>query len=128
MFPFISNRPISEIKPMVLLEVLRYAIIAGQAGYNPERDLSMALTVQKRKNYPFVSAEELPHFVRDLEAYTGIGSIITKNAPKIVMLTGVKTQEMGFAIWSEVDLENGIWVILDERMKIRRPHIVSLLI
>lgn len=125
MFSFISNLPISEINPMVLLEVLRYAIINGRAGYIPEHDLSMALTVPKRKNYPFLSAEELPHFVRDLEADTG--SIITKNAPKIVMLTGVKTQDMRFATWSEVDLENGIWVILEEGMKIRRLHVVSLL-
>lgn len=137
-FPYIGNRPISEIKPLELLEVLRriekrgalektrkvrqrcgevfrYAIITGRAEYNPAPDLAIALAVPKQKHHPFLSAEELPHFIRDLEAYTG--SIITKNATKIVMLTGVRTQEMRFATWEEVDLVKGIWEIPAERMK-----------
>ncbi|KAA8670324.1 tyrosine-type recombinase/integrase [Pantoea dispersa] len=146
-FPFIGNRPISEIKPLELLEVLRriekrealektrkvrqrcgevfrYAIITGRAEYNPAPDLSIALAVPKQKNHPFLSAEELPYFVQDLEAYAG--SIITKKATKIVMLTGVRTQEVRFATWDEVDLEKGIWEIPTERMKMRRPHVVPL--
>lgn len=42
------------------------------------------------------------------------------------MLTGVRTQEMRFATWDEVDLKKGIWEIPLERMKMRRPHIVPL--
>ncbi|WP_252371253.1 tyrosine-type recombinase/integrase, partial [Escherichia coli] len=140
-FPFIGKRPISEIKPLELLEVLRriekrgalektrkvrqrcgevfrYAIITGRAEYNPAPDLAIALAVPKQKHHPFLSAEELPYFIRDLEAYTG--SIITKNATKIMILTGVRTQEIRFATWSEVDLEKGIWEIPAERMKMRR--------
>lgn len=146
-FPFIGNRPISEIKPLELLEVLRriekrgalektrkvrhrcgevfrYAIITGRAEYNPAPDLAAALAVPKQKNHPFLSVEELSHFIRGLEAYTG--SIITKNATKIIILTGVRTQELRFATWDEVDLEKGVWEIPAERMKIRRPHIVPL--
>ncbi|GDC54169.1 phage integrase central domain-containing protein [Escherichia coli] len=146
-FPFIGKRPISEIKPLELLEVLkriekrgalektrkvrqrcgevfRYAIITGRAEYNPAPDLAIALAIPKQKHHPFLSAEELPHFVRDLESYTG--SIITKNATKILMMTGVRTQEMRFATWSEIDLIKGIWEIPAERMKMRRPHIVPL--
>ncbi|ELL2831545.1 tyrosine-type recombinase/integrase [Escherichia coli] len=146
-FPFIGKRPISEIKPLELLEVLkriekrgalektrkvrqrcgevfRYAIITGRAEYNPAPDLATALAIPKQKHHPFLSAEELPHFVRDLESYTG--SIITKNATKILMMTGVRTQEMRFATWSEIDLIKGIWEIPAERMKMRRPHIVPL--
>ncbi|CCK06726.1 Phage integrase, Phage P4-associated [Cronobacter sakazakii 696] len=105
-------------------ELYRYAIITGRAEYNPAPDLAIALAVPKQKHHPFLSAEVLPHFIRDLEAYTG--SIITKNATKIVMLTGVRTQEMRFAKWDEVDLNNGIWEIPAERMKMRRPHVVPL--
>ena len=146
-FPFIGKRPIAEIKPLELLgvlkriekrgalektrkvrqrcgEVFRYAIITGRAEYNPAPDLAIALAVPKQKHHPYLSEEELPHFVRDLETYTG--SIITKNATKIVMLTGVRTQEMRFATWEEINLEKGIWEIPAERMKMRRPHIVPL--
>jgi len=62
--------------------------------------------------------------VKDLEGNTG--SSITKNAAKIVMLTGVRTQEMRFATWEEIDLERAVWEIPAERMKMRRPRIVSL--
>ncbi|MCL1028883.1 tyrosine-type recombinase/integrase [Serratia silvae] len=146
-FPYIGKRPISEIKPLELLEVLRriekrgalektrkvrqrcgevfrYAIITGRAEYNPAPDLASALAVPKQQHHPFLSAEELPYFVKDLEGYTG--SIITKNAAKIVMLTGVRTQEMRFATWGEIDFERAIWEVPAERMKMRRPHIVPL--
>ena len=105
-------------------EVFRYATITGRTEYNPAPDLAIALAVPKQKNHPFLSAEELPHFIRDLEAYTG--SIITKNATKIIILTGVRTQELRFATWDEVDIEKGLWEIPAERMKMRRPHIVPL--
>ena len=105
-------------------EVYRYTMITGRAEYNSAPVLSIALAVPKQKHHPFLSAEELPYFIRDLEACTG--SIITKNATKTVMLTGVQTQEMRFAAWDEVDLEKGIWEIPEERMKMRRPHIVPL--
>lgn len=89
-------------------------------------DLAIALAVPKQKLHPFLSAEEMPHFIRDFdfEAYTGC--IITKNATKILMLTGVRTQEMRFATWDEIDLENALWEIPAERMKMRRPHVVPL--
>ena len=101
-------------------EVFRYATITGRAEYNPEPGLAVALAVPNQKNHPYLSADELHHFVRDLDAYTG--SIVTKNATKVVMLTGVRTQEMRFATWDEVDLERCIWQIPADRMKMRRPH------
>lgn len=64
-------------------------IITGRAAYNPAPDLAIALAVLKQKHHTFLSAEELLHFIRDLEAFTG--GIITKNATKIVMLTYVGT-------------------------------------
>lgn len=42
------------------------------------------------------------------------------------MLTGIRTQEMRFATWSEVVLEKGIGEIPAVRMKMRRPHLVPL--
>jgi len=123
-FPFIGNRPISGIRSLELLEVFRYANITGRAGYNPAPDLAIALVVPKQKDHPYQSADEFHHFVKDLEAY--IGSIITMNATKIVILTGVRTQEISFAIWKEVDLEKGVWEIPAERMKMLRPHMLPL--
>ncbi|HGM6989149.1 tyrosine-type recombinase/integrase [Serratia marcescens] len=146
-FPFIGKRPIAEIKPMELLETLkrmekrgalekmrkvrqrcgevfRYAIITGRAEYNPAPDLASALTPPKKQHFPFLTAQELPYFLNDLAGYTG--SVITKTATRIIMLTGVRTQELRFARWQDIDLDKGMWNIPPEVMKMKRPHVVPL--
>nr|DAI86939.1 MAG TPA: Integrase [Caudoviricetes sp.] len=42
------------------------------------------------------------------------------------MITGVRTIELRAALWSEFDLDNAIWEIPAERMKMRRSHLVPL--
>ncbi len=42
------------------------------------------------------------------------------------MLMGVRTIELRAAEWVEFDFENALWEIPKERMKKRRPHLVSL--
>lgn len=146
-FPYIGKRPIAEIKPLELLETLRkmekrgalekmrkvrqrcgevyrYAIITGRAEYNPAPDLATALTPPKKQHFPFLTAEELSYFLKDLAGYTG--SVITKTATKIILLTAVRTQELRFARWQDIDLEKGIWEIPAEVMKMKRSHIVPL--
>ncbi|OZS72516.1 integrase [Providencia rettgeri] len=146
-FPYIGKRPIADIKPLELLETLRkmekrgalekmrkvrqrcgevfrYAIITGRAEYNPAPDLASALTPPKKQHFPFLTTQELPYFLKDLAGYTG--SIITKTATKIILLTAVRTQELRFARWQDIDLEKGIWEIPAEVMKMKRPHVVPL--
>jgi integrase len=105
-------------------EVFRYAIITGRAEYNPAPDLASALTPPKKQHFPFLTAQELPYFLTDLAGYTG--SIITKTATRIIMLTGVRTQELRFARWQDIDLDKGMWNIPPEVMKMKRPHVVPL--
>lgn len=146
-FPFLGMKPISAIKPLELLETLkrmekrgalekmrkvrqrcgevfRYAIITGRAEYNPAPDLASALPVHKKQHLPFLNALELPAFLKDLAGYTG--SVITKTATYLIMYTGVRTQELRFARWEDIDLENAIWEVPAEHMKMRRPHKVPL--
>ncbi|WP_422528352.1 tyrosine-type recombinase/integrase [Serratia fonticola] len=146
-FPYIGKRPIADLKPMELLEALRkmekrgalekmrkvrqrcgevfrFAIITGRANYNPAPDLASALATPKKEHFPFLTAQELPYFLKDLSGYTG--SVITKTATKIIMLTGVRTQELRFARWQDIDFEKGVWSIPPEVMKMKRPHVVPL--
>lgn len=146
-FPYLGRRPITEIKPMELLETLRrlekrgalekmrkvrqrcgevfrYAIVTGRAEYNPAPDLATALATPKKTHFPFLTAEELPYFIKDLAGYTG--SVITKTATQIIMQTGVRTQELRFARWEDIDFEKRLWEIPPEVMKMKRPHIVPL--
>ncbi len=100
-------------------EVFRYEIVTGRAEYNPAPDLASALAMPKKVHFPFLTANELTHFLKDLAGYTG--SVITKTATQIIMLTGVRTQELRFARWEDIDFETKL-----EVMKIKRPHIVPL--
>ena len=95
-----------------------------QAEYNPAADLSSALEVHQSNHFPFPKADEIPDFLRALEGYTG--SKFVQIATKLLMITGVRTIELRAALWQEFDLDNAIWEIPSERMKMRRPHLVPL--
>ncbi|MEC5418473.1 tyrosine-type recombinase/integrase [Enterobacter hormaechei] len=146
-FPFIGQRPIEQIEPLELLtvlqkiekrgaleqtskirrrcgEVLRYAVATGRAKYNFAPDLAIALNKPKTQHFPFLTESELPEFVNALDNYQG--SLVTKYATQLLMLTGVRTIELRAAEWDEFDLDNALWEIPKERMKKRRPHLVPL--
>ncbi|OPJ98280.1 integrase [Serratia marcescens] len=146
-FPYVGTRPVGEIKPLELLnvlrkiekrgalekmrkvrqrcsEVFRYAIATGRAEFNPAADLSSALEVHQSNHFPFLKADEIPDFLRALDSYTG--SRVVQIATKLLMITGVRTIELRAALWSEFDLDNAIWEIPAERMKMRRAHLVPL--
>ena len=146
-FPYIGQRPIEQIEPLELLtvlqkiekrgaleqtskirrrcgEVLRYAVATGRAKYNFAPDLAIALSKPKTRHFPFLTESELPAFVKALEGYEG--SLLTKYATQLLMLTGVRTIELRAAEWKEFDLDNSLWEIPKERMKKRRPHLVPL--
>lgn len=146
-FPYVGTRPVGEIKPLELLnvlrkiekrgalekmrkvrqrcsEVFRYAIATGRAEFNPAADLSSALEVHQSSHFPFLKADEIPDFLRALDSYTG--SRLVQIATKLLMITGVRTIELRAALWLEFDLDNAIWEIPAERMKMRRPHLVPL--
>ena len=146
-FPYVGTRPVGEIKPLELLnvlrkiekrgalekmrkvrqrcsEVFRYAIATGRAEFNPAADLSSALEVHKSNHFPFLKSDEIPDFLRALDSYAG--SRLVQIATKLLMVTGVRTIELRAALWQEFDLDNAIWEIPAERMKMRRSHLVPL--
>ena len=148
LFPRLGNRPISDITAPDILAVVRiieargaleiahrvtqivgmvftYAIVTKRADRNPAADLRGALTPSKRKHHAHLTAKELPEFLQKLEAYDG--HLQTKLAVKLLLLTFVRTSELRFALWDEIDLKDkGEWRIPAERMKMRQLHIVPL--
>ncbi|ENM2866113.1 tyrosine-type recombinase/integrase [Citrobacter koseri] len=146
-FPYIGQLPVNDIKPLVLLnvlrrmesrgatekakkvrqrcsEVFRYAIVTGRAEYNPAADLTSAMSGHESKHYPFLTVEELPDFFKALSGYTGSPLVVL--AARLLILTGVRTGELRGAFWSEFDLEKAVWEIPADRMKMKRPHLVPL--
>ncbi|WP_354691903.1 integrase arm-type DNA-binding domain-containing protein [Phytobacter sp. RSE-02] len=146
-FPFIGQRPIADIKPLELLnvlkkmedrgatekakkvrqrcgEVFRYAIVTGRAEYNPAPDLTSAMQGHESTHYPFLTTEELPAFFKALAGYSGSELIVL--AARLLIITGLRTGELRGALWSEIDTKKALWEISAERMKMRRPHIIPL--
>ena len=146
-FPYIGKKPIAEIKPLELLnvlrriegrgatekakkvrqrcgEVFRYAIVTGRAEYNPAPDLTSAMQGHESNHYPFLTAKELPDFFKALSSYSGSALVVM--AARLLIITGLRTGELRGALWDEIDFNKAIWEIPASRMKMRRPHIVPL--
>lgn len=146
-FPTLGNRPVAEIKAPELLSVLRvveksgaldlarrlkqtcgqifmYAISTGRAERNPVPDLQGALKTPVQKNRAYLKADELPEYLKKLEAFDG--EYQTKLALKFLLLSFVRTTELRAAVWQEINFDTAEWRIPAERMKMRDPHIVPL--
>lgn len=146
-FPALGARPIAEITPAELLDVLRviehrgaldqaagvlqrcssvfrYAIASCRAERNPAADLKGALKTPKRGHYASLRGEDLPELLEKLDQF--VGHRMTQLAIRLLMLTFVRTGELRAARWEEFDLDNRQWRIPAERMKMGVEHLVPL--
>ncbi|QDE45324.1 tyrosine-type recombinase/integrase [Citrobacter sp. CF971] len=145
--PLIGGMEINEIEPMQILEVIRrfedrgamerankarrrcgevfrYAIVTGRAKYNPAPDLADAMKGYRKKNYPFLPADQIPEFNKALAGFSG--SIVSKIATQVLQYTVLRTKELRSMQWSNVDFETRTITIAEEVMKGRRPHLVPM--
>ncbi len=148
-FPAIGARPIAQIEAPELLaavrkieergaydlahrvlqvcgQVFRYGIATGRCTRDLAADLRGALTPHVKKNQAAVRPEELPELLRAIATYDKLGERQTLLALQLMVLTFVRTGELIGALWSEIDLEAGLWIIPGERMKARTEHVVPL--
>ena len=147
-FPWLGTRPVSEISPPELLEVLRrvesqgkletaqrlkqrcgqifrYAIATGRAERDPSADLRGALATPKvRHRAAITDPAEVGALLRSIEGFSG--QFVTHCALRLLPLLFVRPGELRHAEWSEIDLDAAEWRIPAERTKMRRPHLVPL--
>ena len=147
-FPFIGDIPLAEVTAPDVLAVLRkmesegigeatrrvkqwisdvflFAIAEGRVMYNPVNGLEKALKpMPKVQHQKRLKVDELGGFMRDLEGYDG--DLQTILGLKLIVFTFVRTSELRFAQWSEFDLDNALWEIPAEHMKMDEAHIVPL--
>ncbi|EHS0971333.1 tyrosine-type recombinase/integrase [Salmonella enterica] len=146
-FPYIGKKAITDIKPITMLSVLKkmeergvldklkktrqacrqiftYAIITGRAEFNPVTDLAGALKTPKQQHFPHLMPTQIGPFIHAVNTYSG--SKVTRIATLLLMYTSVRTIELRASEWTEFDLDNDLWQIPKERMKMRRPHLVPL--
>ncbi len=148
-FPVIGKRPIRDLTPPEILDVLRkiekrgahelahrakqyigqvlrYGIATGRTERDHTADLRDALLQVKTTHYAALEPNELPEFLKVLRRNDARLYPQTRMAMEFLMLTFVRTSEMIEARWEEFDLAHKTWLIPAERMKMRAPHLVPL--
>lgn len=147
-FPWLGSRPIADIEAPELLgnlqrierrgaietahramqntsQIFRYAIATGRAKYNPAADLTGALAPTIKTSFPTITdPARIAELLRAIDGYQG--TLATICALKLAPLVFVRPGELRQAEWSEIDLENALWVIPAARMKMREKHFVPL--
>lgn len=98
----------------------------GRLKYNPAIELSDILKGRKEQHRPSLPREELPAFLRELEIYGERGRLITKLAIELLILTFVRSGELRGAKWEEFNLEEKLWRVPAQRMKMKTEHLVPL--
>ena len=119
-----TARRISQRVGLVLADAKLRKIISN----NPHADIRHALRESKRdrqkgrKNFSALPFAQLPDFITALQAANGLAAMALEFTIRCVS----RTSETLGAVWDEIDLEKGIWVIPAERMKAREQHVVFL--
>ncbi|WP_350557549.1 phage integrase central domain-containing protein [Psychrobacter sp. CAL346-MNA-CIBAN-0220] len=123
----IEARGANEMARRIMAEVgqiFKHAIRTGMATSNPAADLSAAIKPHKTKNHSRITSKELPQLLSEIDSYTG--HMTVKLGLLFLCYTFVRTNELRFMEWSEIDWNDKIWRIPADKMKMDRPHIVPL--
>jgi len=125
----VEQRGAGEIAKRLLQncgQIMRYAVARDLAPRNPVADIKPGDVLQRRvrRNYPRVTAKELPALLQAIDGY--VGTEHTRLALQMMVLCFVRTGELIGARWEEFDIPNARWQIPARRMKMKTPHIVPL--
>jgi integrase len=150
-FPAIGKRPIGQIEPPEVLDMLRkveargfivlahdlkqrvsqifrYAIATGRAVRDPSADLKGALRTRPEvRNHKPMPTAKLPEFLRSID--TSPSRLRTRLGLRLIVLTFLRTTELRAAKWTEIENLDGeapLWRVPAERMKMKEEHLVPL--
>ncbi len=104
--------------------IFRYAIQTGYTEYNPVDALKDVIKTRKVQHRQSIKLDQLPAYLKKLDDYQGYK--ITQYALEFITRTFVRPGELRSAEWKEIDLDNAIWRIPAEKMKMKEEHIVPL--
>lgn len=110
--------------------VLDYATVNEyRSGTNPAQwtgylstQLPSPKKLQKKEHHPAVPYQQMSDFMSKLRS----NSSLSAKALEFLILTAVRSGSVRNAEWSEIDLDNALWVIPAEHTKARQEHRVPL--
>ena len=148
LFPRIGDKGIEEITAPVLLEALRrverrgavetahrllqkcgqifrYGIVTGRGTRDVAADLRGALPpVKGGKRAAITDPAGVGQLLRAIDGYVGQPQVMY--ALRLLPYVFVRPGELRSAEWAEIDLEEAMWRIPAQKMKLRREHLVPL--
>lgn len=159
LFPSLGARPVADLKARDLLAplkaaerrdtletasrlrqyiagILRMAVQHGIIDTNPANDLQGATATRKTAHRPALPMERLPELLERTDAYSG--RQLTRMAVQLTLLVFIRSSELRFARWEEIDFDKALWTIPAERQpiegvkhstrgaKMATPHLVPL--
>lgn len=129
--PIWSTKPETASRVRMRIEaVLNSAKVLGwRAGENPalwRGNLDAALPprgkVRRVKHHPALHWKDAASFMTKLNEREGISA----RALEFLVLTAARSGEVRMAGWSEIDLDQKLWIVRADRMKAGREHRVPL--
>ena len=120
-----------------LCNIMRHAVHQGMIENNPASNLEGIITAPVKRHYPALPLERLPELLSRIDGYHK-GRELTRLAVMLTLHLFIRSSELRFAHWCEVDFRNRIWTIPATReaipgvrysgrgAKMRTPHIVPL--
>ena len=116
--------------------IMRFAVQSGLIDYNPAQEIAGAVATAKRQHRAALELNRIPELLHRIDTYTG--RLLTRLAVELTLLVFIRSSELRFARWSEVDFYTAMWTIPGEReplegvkhshrgSKMRTPHLVPL--
>lgn len=158
-FPELGDRPVAGLKTSDLLhplkqlekrgtldtanrmgqyitKIMRFAVQQGHISSNPAIDIQGATATRRVEHRPALPLERLPELLKRIETYRG--TPLTRIAVELSLVVFIRSSELRFARWDEVDFERALWTIPGKRepiegvrfsfrgMKMETPHLVPL--
>lgn len=95
-------------------------------GENPVVGVQRGLPKQSKKvtHLKAMPYQAVPGFFQRIDGLSSADYV--RSALRFTILTAARTVETRFAVWDEIDLEERLWLIPAERMKMDREHVVPL--
>ncbi|HBL7461061.1 TPA: integrase arm-type DNA-binding domain-containing protein [Escherichia coli] len=90
--------------------IMRYAVQSGLIDYNPAQEMAGAVASGNRQHRPALELKRIPELLEKIDGYTG--RPLTRWATELTLLIFIRSSELRFARWSEIDFETSMWTIL----------------
>ncbi|MEQ9859205.1 integrase arm-type DNA-binding domain-containing protein [Pectobacterium versatile] len=98
--------------------IMRYAVQQKLISYNPAYDLAGTVEKGETAHRPSIEIYEIPDLLQKIDDYHGRG-LLTELAIRLTLLVFVRSSELRFARWHEIDFKKSLWVIPEQRKEVK---------